>query len=405
MHDRPTAPRAIDQRAAKPALGPGAPGPLALPSGAGGAPGPLIPGDVADGSGDEMAPGWFARSQEPPRMPRGATFADAAAGPRTPPRGTPSGPGAPTGPPRSGTPAHGTPGPFTPPHGTPGPFTPPHGTPGAFSAPGQATAARMPAAPGVWAPIPPAGPGIHQPARGAGESDDGRLRTLALITAIVVLLAAAATVVVMRPWHKDNTAKVADSSPPVPGPTGRTTPGANPTSAGLAPGGGTPSGTGGSASATASPSASPSADPATQAGALSNLLGRSGTSRQSVIDAVNAAEGCSSLTAAHDALVRAGDARRALLTELDTLRFDALPNLSPALEQLRTAWRESASADDEYAKWAAAQASDGCGAGDSFKAAGDLASGRATAAKQAFVRAWNPVATDFALPTRTELAI
>ncbi len=330
-------------------------------------------------------------------MPRGATFADAAAGPRTPPRGTPV----------PGTPPRGTPSPFGP-----GPYTPSHG------APGPATAAGMPTASAhAWAPIPPAppvgapgGPGApagqpQPPEHGSGGGSS--VRTLAVITAIVVLLAVAITVVALQPWKDDDGATVAESSGS-PTATGATGSAAQPAGPGDSanPSGNTPASAGGSASASASPSASPSAgDPGTQAAALSSLLDHSGTSRQSVINAVNNASGCTSLAGAASDLSRAADSRNALLAELDTLEFDALPEAAPALEHLRTAWRESASADAHYAAWAQAQADSGCGAGQPSKDAGDAASGRATAAKQAFVQAWNDIATRFGLPTRTELAI
>ncbi|MEU8133664.1 hypothetical protein [Streptodolium elevatio] len=228
----------------------------------------------------------------------------------------------------------------------------------------------------------------------------------------MVLLAVAITVVVMQPWQDDDGATVADSSGrPTAGPghsggPGRTTQPARPGDS-ANPSGNTSASPGSSPSASASPSASPSAsgDPGTQAAALSGLLDNSGASRQSVINAVNNASGCTALTAAASDLSRAADSRNALLAELDTLKFDALPEAAPALSALRTAWRESASADAHYAAWAQAQADSGCGAGQTSKDAGDAASGRATAAKQAFVQAWNDIATRFGLPTRTELAI
>ncbi|WP_436790238.1 hypothetical protein [Yinghuangia sp. YIM S10712] len=329
-------------------------------------------------------------------MPRGSTFADAA-GSRTPPKGTDlraSGPGTPT-------------------QGANGPYG---------SGPGSATVAGMPTAPGAaWNAIPsapPTGPGriappYDQPPGGgspphvSGDSGgDNRVRTLAVIAVIVALIAAAVTVVVWQPWSDDDTASVADASGGPTGQTGSAT-GTGPTPTPTPSGGnGTPSlSTSPSASPSPSPSASPSADPGEQARALSNLLDHSGSSRQSVIAAVNNAQACTALDSAYADLNNAAVTRRSLVEQLNTLKFDALPEVQPALEQLRTAWLESASADDHYAAWAEAQSTDGCGAGEADKAAGDAASGRATAAKQAFVRAWNDIATRYGLPTRTELAI
>ncbi|MGA4544708.1 hypothetical protein ACPA54_32420 [Uniformispora flossi] len=309
---------------------------------------PPVPGDVGgpDPQGDQVAPGWFARSQEPPRMPRGATFADAAV--HTPPRGTPR---------------------LTPPHGAPQP---------------------------AWAPIPPA---PTPPAPPQAPGDDGRMtRTLVAITAAVVLIAGAVTVVVLHPWQNDkDRATVADTASNAPQP-------------------GTPSGPGTSATQPARPSdsltptgaptsAPPTADPAAQATSVSGLLERSGSSRQSVVDAVRNADSCSSLASAVTALSQAADARNTLLRELDALKTDAIPDGATALAQLRTAWQESATADAQYASWAQAQADNGCGAGQSQKTAADAASARATTAKQAFVQAWNPIAARYGLPTRTDLAI
>lgn len=380
-----------------------------LPPGAGRGPAaeppPLIPGDIAAGDGDEVAPGWFARSQEPPRMPRGATFADAAAGPPTPPGGTPV----------PGTPPRGTPRPFGP-----GPYTPPHGTPGPVTAAGMHTASAR-----AWTPIPPAPPvgspagphpGPHgdrpgDPSAPQGGSGGHQMRLLAVITTIVVLLAAAVTVAVMQPWKDDNGANAADASGNPTGrtdPTGRPGPTTQPARPGDSgnPSGNTSASSGSSPPTSASPSASaPVGDARTQAAALSAMLDHSGASRQSVINAVNNASGCTALAGAASDLSRAADSRNAQLAELDTLKFDALPEAAPALEHLRTAWRESASADAHYAAWAQAQADSGCGAGQTSKDAGDAASGRATTAKQAFVAAWNGIAARYELPTRTELAI
>ncbi|MDI2128546.1 hypothetical protein [Yinghuangia seranimata] len=276
------------------------------------------------------------------------------------------------------------------------------------------TAANMPtAAGGAWARIPsapqPPGPRIPGPPQpggpgpGPGAPDgDGRLRTLAVITVIVILLAAAVTVVALQPWHKNDTASVSET--PSAGPQGS---GATSRSPRVSPsGGGSPSASGSaSASASPSPSTSPTADAASQASALSGLLDRSGSSRQSVVDAVRNADSCTALGSAVSDLQRAADARNGLLRELDGLKFDALPDAQSAISQLRVAWQESATADAQYASWAQAQSDNGCGAGESQKAAADAASGRATTAKQAFVAAWNPIATRYSLPTRTDLAI
>lgn len=279
-------------------------------------------------------------------MPRGATFADAAV--HTPPRGTPR---------------------LTPPHGAPQP---------------------------AWAPIPPA-PAPPAPPQAPG--DDGRMtRTLVAITAAVVLIAGAVTVVVLHPWQNDkDRATVADtaSNPPQPGtPSGPGTPATQPARPADSL---TPTG--------ATTSAPPAADPAAQATSVSGLLERSGSSRQSVVDAVRNADSCSSLASAVTALSQAADARNTLLRELDALKTDAIPDGATALAQLRTAWQESATADAQYASWAQAQADNGCGAGQSQKTAADAASARATTAKQAFVQAWNPIASRYGLPTRTDLAI
>lgn len=389
-------------------------------------------------------------------MPNGPTFADAATT-RTPPRGIqlpPGGPKPPAGPATPGTPPRGT---AMPPPARPGDRTPYGGAPGTGTVAGMPTAAAR-----SWTPGPGSGPGARPgsgpgqgpgpgpghytpthgsplgppqgpsygtygtppgPPRAPGAPDaprrpdsGGRGRTLAVVAAIVVLLAAAVTVVVLRPWHKDDTTKVADASGSpggsagagTPAASGSTTQPARPGDSGTTPDATRPAGPGiptGSVSASPSASPSPSADPAAQAGALSELLNTSGASRQSVIDAVDNASNCVDLPGARTALSRAADSRNELLAKLDQLKFDALPDLQPALAHLRAAWQESASADDHYAAWAEAQNANGCGAGGSSRAAGDAASGRATAAKQAFVQAWNPIASRYALPPRTELVI
>lgn len=155
----------------------------------------------------------------------------------------------------------------------------------------------------------------------------------------------------------------------------------------------TPSAT---ATATASSSAAQQA-----AAALSALLAQSGTDRASVIQAVTDVRSCgASLHQDAQTFTEAANSRQALLSRLDSM--PGRPLLSAAMIQdLTGAWRASARADRDLARWAHDEASHRCTPRKSSSDANLQASygpdAQATRNKKAFARQWNPIASQYGL--------
>ncbi|PJE97653.1 hypothetical protein CUT44_10955 [Streptomyces carminius] len=152
--------------------------------------------------------------------------------------------------------------------------------------------------------------------------------------------------------------------------------------------------------------ASPTADPAkAQAEALDELLADSGASRSAVIRSVENIRKCEKLKQAAADLRDAARQRNGLVTRLDELEIDGLPDHRALADALTEAWRASAEADDHYAAWADQVAGKkGCrkgkARGTGRTAQGNRASGEATAAKKEAAGLWNPTARKYGLPER-----
>ncbi|WP_052744387.1 hypothetical protein [Streptomyces odonnellii] len=163
--------------------------------------------------------------------------------------------------------------------------------------------------------------------------------------------------------------------------------------------------------AVSSPPAEPSApsedaDPAKpQAEALDKLLADSGSSRATVIKAVESIKSCDNLDQAATDLHGAAEQRRDLVTRLKDLTLDKLPDHEELTSSLTDAWEASASADDHYANWARqVKGKKNCKDGEARvtqqAAEGNRASGDATAAKQKASKLWNGIATKYGLSQR-----
>ncbi|WP_405892865.1 hypothetical protein OG612_22690 [Streptomyces sp. NBC_01527] len=164
--------------------------------------------------------------------------------------------------------------------------------------------------------------------------------------------------------------------------------------------------------AASSPAAQPStqaaADPAKpQAEALDKLLADSNNSRSAVIGAVEKTKSCTDLDQAVTDLQGAAQQRRELVTRLQGLSVDKLPDHQQLTEALTKAWQASASADAHYAAWAR-QAKNGkkvCkhgkARGTSETAQATVASGEASKAKQQASGLWNSIATKYGLTRRS----
>ncbi|MDO0934015.1 hypothetical protein QQY66_20845 [Streptomyces sp. DG2A-72] len=155
-------------------------------------------------------------------------------------------------------------------------------------------------------------------------------------------------------------------------------------------------------------SASPSADVAEQqAIALDKLLADSGDSRATVINAVADVKTCKNMGQAAADLRDAAKQRTGLVTSLSKLSVDKLPNHAALTSALNSAWQASASADNHYAAWAdqvAAKKGNLCKKGQARTtgqtAAGNRASGTATAQKAKAAQLWNAIAKTYGLTQR-----
>ncbi|MCL7380149.1 hypothetical protein M1203_25275 [Streptomyces sp. 35G-GA-8] len=167
-------------------------------------------------------------------------------------------------------------------------------------------------------------------------------------------------------------------------------------------------------SKTVASASSPSTEPSTQAApdpvkqqaeALDKLLADSNSSRSTVISAVEDIKSCDNLDQAATDLHGAAEQRRGLVTKLEALTLDKLPNHTELTTSLTDAWQASASADDHYAAWAKqTKGKKGCKDGQarttSQAAKANQASGEATAAKQKASGLWNSIAKQYGLTER-----
>ncbi|MDF9813808.1 hypothetical protein [Streptomyces sp. SPB162] len=143
-----------------------------------------------------------------------------------------------------------------------------------------------------------------------------------------------------------------------------------------------------------------------QAKALDALLKDSGSSRSSVVSAVESIKSCKNLPQAANDLRAAAGQRGSLVTRLAALQVDKLPQHGDLTEALNKAWAASAAADNAYASWADQAVSDGkvCKGGHAKgtpqKSVGDHESGVATTQKKRAVRVWNGIAKQHGLTER-----
>ncbi|MBZ4324474.1 hypothetical protein JNW98_34815, partial [Streptomyces sp. SCA2-4] len=142
-----------------------------------------------------------------------------------------------------------------------------------------------------------------------------------------------------------------------------------------------------------------------QAKALDALLQDSGSSRGTVIHAVDATRSCKDLGKSAGDLREAAKDRNGLVDRLRKTPVDKLPGHGDLTAQLTKAWQSSASADSHYAAWAdQVGGKHGCHKGHARPSkealAGDRASGEATAAKKRAAELWKPIAKKYGLPQR-----
>ncbi|MEU6508640.1 hypothetical protein [Streptomyces sp. NPDC046942] len=161
------------------------------------------------------------------------------------------------------------------------------------------------------------------------------------------------------------------------------------------------------ASPAAQGSSGAAADPARQqAVELDKLLADSGNSRASAIKAVADIKQCDNLDGAATDLRDAATQRNDLVTRLGKLSVDKLPDNGALTDALTKAWQASAAADSHYAAWAdqVKGGGKGCRKGHARvtgqAAAGDRASGTASAQKVKAAGLWNAIAQKYGLTQR-----
>ncbi|MFD9301726.1 hypothetical protein ACFWCB_03340 [Streptomyces sp. NPDC060048] len=166
-------------------------------------------------------------------------------------------------------------------------------------------------------------------------------------------------------------------------------------------------GTAPSAGGSAAPVGEAPLDPAQpQAVQLDKLLADSNDSRASVIKAVDDVKGCRNLDQAANDLRAAARQREELVTRLQELKVDQLPDHAKLTAALTKAWKASAEADNGYASWADDVKADGekCKDGKAKStdnaSAGNKASGDATKAKESAAGLWNTIAGKYNLTKR-----
>jgi hypothetical protein len=161
----------------------------------------------------------------------------------------------------------------------------------------------------------------------------------------------------------------------------------------------------GSPSASSTPASTPASSPAQvseqqAANNLAGLLTQSVKDRSSIAAAANDVNTCGpTLSQDSQTFQSAAAHRQQLLSQLASLPGHSV--LSAAMIQALTgAWQASAAADQDLGKWAQDEVTRGCtpyDATDANYVAAKGPDGQATTDKMAFVRQWNPVASQYGL--------
>ena len=155
-------------------------------------------------------------------------------------------------------------------------------------------------------------------------------------------------------------------------------------------------------SASATPTPSPPSAQQLAADSLAGLLAQSVTDRSSIVNAASSVSQCGpALNQDPQVFDSAAAARQRLLSQLASLPGRSALS-GQMLQALTAAWQASATADQDFARWARDELSQGCSPNDqadpSFQAAAGP-DGRATTGKKAFVNLWNPMAAQYGLPS------
>jgi flagellar basal body-associated protein FliL len=133
---------------------------------------------------------------------------------------------------------------------------------------------------------------------------------------------------------------------------------------------------------------------------LAALLAQSVTDRSSVVNAVHDVNSCGpGLSQDSQTFASAATSRQDLLSQLAKLPGrSALPG--PMIRALTHAWQASVQADQDFARWAQDEASQGCTQNDHSDPNYQATAGpdsQATVGKKSFAAAWNPIAAQYSL--------
>jgi hypothetical protein len=156
-------------------------------------------------------------------------------------------------------------------------------------------------------------------------------------------------------------------------------------------------------SGTTSPTQAPSEQ--SEAQSLSSLLTQSQSDRSAIVGAVDAIASCGDVEGAETTLTQSASNRQSLLSQLQSLDLSALPSSTPLTEDLIGAWNNSIQSDQSYAAWASDELDNGCSDNDTYDSNYQAAQGTDAASTQnkaAFAALWNPIASQYGLPTLTQ---
>jgi hypothetical protein len=214
--------------------------------------------------------------------------------------------------------------------------------------------------------------------------------------AVVVVGGAAAAAIVLHPFsHNENLASTGSTL--TPSASRSAPPGKATASSATAPS------SAASSSAGASSSATTTATAVTEQGAATSVAGmltRSGSDRTAITNAVNDVNSCGpSLAGDPKVFEQAASSRQSLLGSLASMPGrGTLP--AALITDLTNAWQASVAADNDFVRWADDEIAKGCVANDTSDPGYQAATtpdNEATAAKQAFVAQWNPIAGRYGL--------
>ena len=141
----------------------------------------------------------------------------------------------------------------------------------------------------------------------------------------------------------------------------------------------------------------------TQAQQVESIAQQSASARSNLGDAVSTITNCGDIQTAVTTLTSDASTRTSLMRVVNSLNATAIPGGPAMVADLQQALQASAASDQNYAAWGSGIASSGGCTGtapqDTNWSSAQQTDTQATTAKNAFVSAWNPIATTLGLAT------